>query len=233
MSLQLPGFRFHPTGESILTNPPLSWLLLLGALTAFAPMSIDMYLPSLPAIADRIRHRFRRRPIHPGQFLYRTGAGSGPSTVRLPIVTAASRRYMPDWRSTSWPRSAARWPRHRHLDRAAVRAGDRGCAGVVIARAVVRDRFDARTSAKIYSLLMLVMGLAPILAPIMGGWILALASWRAIFGVLALFGFATLLLSWRHLPETRPANAIGDGRSARPCASTATCCATGISSGTP
>lgn len=51
MSLQLPGFRFHPTGESILTNPPLSWLLLLGALTAFAPMSIDMYLPSLPAIA--------------------------------------------------------------------------------------------------------------------------------------------------------------------------------------
>ncbi len=86
-----------------------------------------------------------------------------------------------------------------------------GCAGVVIARAVVRDRFDAHTSAKIYSLLMLVMGLAPILAPFLGGWILLFASWRAIFVVLALFGLACLVGVWRYLPETRPANAAAVG----------------------
>lgn len=87
-----------------------------------------------------------------------------------------------------------------------------GCAGVVIARAVVRDRCDAHTSAKIYSLLMLVMGLAPILAPFLGGWILLFAGWRAIFVALALFGLACLVGVWRYLPETRPANAaIGGG----------------------
>ena len=84
-----------------------------------------------------------------------------------------------------------------------------GCAGVVIARAVVRDRCDAHTSAKVYSLLMLVMGLAPILAPFLGGWILLFAGWRAIFVALALFGLACLIGVWRYLPETRPANVAG------------------------
>lgn len=83
-----------------------------------------------------------------------------------------------------------------------------GCAGVVIARAVVRDRFDARTSARIYSLLMLVMGLAPILAPLLGGWVLMVAGWRMIFIALALFGFSCLFAVWRHLPETRPTTTL-------------------------
>jgi DHA1 family bicyclomycin/chloramphenicol resistance-like MFS transporter len=86
-----------------------------------------------------------------------------------------------------------------------------GCAGVVIARAVVRDRFDAQTSARVYSLLMLVMGLAPILAPLLGGWVLAFAGWRTIFIILALFGLSCLFTVWRYLPETRPPAALSTG----------------------
>ena len=211
MSLQLPGFRFHPTGESILTNPPLSWLLLLGALTAFAPMSIDMYLPSLPAIAAAFATDSAAAQYTLASFFIGLALGQavyGPLADRYgrkPPLYAGLALYIVASIGCALAPDIATLTVLRFVQAIG------GCAGVVIARAVVRDRFDARTSAKIYSLLMLVMGLAPILAPIMGGWILALASWRAIFGVLALFGFATLLLSWRHLPETRPANAIGDG----------------------
>jgi DHA1 family bicyclomycin/chloramphenicol resistance-like MFS transporter len=58
---------------------------------------------------------------------------------------------------------------------------------------------------------MLVIGLAPILAPLAGGWILVVAGWRAIFMVLALFGLTCLLASWRYLPETRPADTVTRG----------------------
>ena len=59
-----------------------------------------------------------------------------------------------------------------------------GCAGVVMARAVVRDVFGPREAARVLSSLMLVMGVAPILAPMVGGWVLAHAGWRALFGIL-------------------------------------------------
>jgi len=187
-----------------LTNAPLSWLLILGALSAFAPMSIDMYLPSLPTIAadfgtapsavqftltsffigmalGQVIHgpladRYGRKPpLYGGLLLYI--AASVGCAVAPNVATLTALRF-------------------------AQAVG--GCAGVVIARAMVRDCFDARTSARVYSLLMLVMGLAPILAPFLGSLILAFAGWQAIFLVLALFGLACLLAVWRYLPETRP-----------------------------
>jgi DHA1 family bicyclomycin/chloramphenicol resistance-like MFS transporter len=77
-------------------------------------------------------------------------------------------------------------------------------AGPVIARAVVRDHYNGREAARVLSLLMLVMGAAPILAPLAGGWVLELASWRAIFGVLAVLGIACLVASSAILPRTAP-----------------------------
>lgn len=72
----------------------------------------------------------------------------------------------------------------------------------MVSRVVVRDLFDPQTAAKVASLLMLVMGLAPILAPLAGGWVLVALGWRWIFGVLVLFGLGCLLAVWRVLPET-------------------------------
>jgi DHA1 family bicyclomycin/chloramphenicol resistance-like MFS transporter len=69
-----------------------------------------------------------------------------------------------------------------------------GCAPIVVPRAVVRDHFDERESARMLSMLMLVMGLAPILAPTIGGQLLVILGWRSIFWVLAVYGAILLLL---------------------------------------
>jgi DHA1 family bicyclomycin/chloramphenicol resistance-like MFS transporter len=61
-------------------------------------------------------------------------------------------------------------------------------AGVVIGRSVVRDLFDERESARMYSFLVLVMGIAPITAPLIGGQLLVLFGWRSVFLVLTGFG---------------------------------------------
>lgn len=81
-----------------------------------------------------------------------------------------------------------------------------GCAGMVVTRAIVSDLFDERGSARFLSQMMLVQGLAPIVAPLLGGYILAVAPWEAIFAVLALFGIGCLVTAWRCLPETLPSD---------------------------
>ena len=194
-----------------LTTPPLSWLLILGALMAFAPMSIDLYLPGLPAIAaefgaDPSVVQFTLASFFIGMALGQVIHGpladrygrKPPLYVGLGLFVLASV-------GCAFASNITTLILLRFAQAVS------GCAGVVIARAVVRDRFDAHTSAKVYSLLILVMGLAPILAPFLGGWILLFASWRAIFLALALFGLACLVGVWRYLPETRPGNAPATG----------------------
>jgi DHA1 family bicyclomycin/chloramphenicol resistance-like MFS transporter len=79
-----------------------------------------------------------------------------------------------------------------------------GCAGMVVARAVVRDLYDHQESARVFSILLMVMGIAPIVAPLAGGYLLTWFGWRAIFWVLALFGVACLVAVIVRLPETIP-----------------------------
>ncbi len=81
------------------------------------------------------------------------------------------------------------------------------CAGIVISRAVVRDLFEAHEAARMFSLIMLVMGVAPILAPLAGGYLLVLLGWQSIFWALALFGALCLLAAAAWLPETRAPHA--------------------------
>lgn len=81
-----------------------------------------------------------------------------------------------------------------------------GCAGMVITRAVVRDRCGAREAARAFSMLLLVMGLAPILAPLLGSWVATTLGWRAIFGLLVAFGLAgffTILTQLEESHDTR------------------------------
>jgi DHA1 family bicyclomycin/chloramphenicol resistance-like MFS transporter len=197
--------------EAHLTQPPLSWLLILGMLMAFAPMSIDMYLPGLPAIATEFGGQTAAAQFTLASFFIGLALGQaihGPLADRYgrkPPLYAGLALY------TAASVGCALAPDVATLTALRFMQALGGCAGVVIARAVVRDRFDAHTSARVYSLLMLVMGLAPILAPLAGGWILVVAGWRAIFMVLALFGLTCLLASWRYLPETRPADTVTRG----------------------
>jgi DHA1 family bicyclomycin/chloramphenicol resistance-like MFS transporter len=100
--------------------------------------------------------------------------------------------------------------------------GAAGAAGIVIARAIVRDLHTGVAAARFFALLMLVNGLAPILAPLVGGELLHVTDWRGIFVVLAAIGAALLLAAWAMLAETlAPEARHGGGLTAtlRACAS--------------
>jgi DHA1 family bicyclomycin/chloramphenicol resistance-like MFS transporter len=82
-----------------------------------------------------------------------------------------------------------------------------GSAGMVVIRAVIRDRFDAIQSARVLSLMMLVMGVAPILAPLAGGWLLVNGSWHWIFLVLAAYALFCVAAVFLFLEESHPPDA--------------------------
>lgn len=79
-----------------------------------------------------------------------------------------------------------------------------GAAGIVIARAVVRDRYDGDEMARFYALLLIVNGAAPIVAPILGAQLLHVTSWRGVFAVLAIIGAVLLAAAAAGLPESLP-----------------------------
>ena len=195
---------------------PWGLVFLLGSLTAFAPMSIDMYLPAFPAMgaelgADASQQQatlaFFLFGMAIGQFLY--GPASDRFGRRIPILVgiavyvaasiACALAISPEWMI------AARF----------VQALG-GCAGAVVARAVVRDQFDHTETARMLSLLTLIMGLAPILAPISGAVVLQLAGWRAIFWVLAAFGLACGVAVFLRLKESRSEETAAQARSENP-----------------
>lgn len=176
----------------------------LGALTAFGPLSLDMYLPGLPELARDLGvsaataqltlvacmvglaagqllagplsdARGRRRPLLAGLALY--ALASALCALAPSIWTLLPLRFL---------------------------QGAAGAAGIVIARAVVRDLHEGEAAARFYALLTLVNGLAPIVAPIAGGQLLGVTDWRGIFWVLAAIGVALLAVGWRFVPETLP-----------------------------
>ena len=178
--------------------------LLLGGLTAFAPLSIDMYLPGLPAlggdlsagasavqltltaclaglavgqlVAGPLSDKLgRRRPLL---------AGVGAYTLASALCAAAP---------TVWALAGLRFVQ-----------GATGAAGIVIARAIVRDTHDGIALVRFFSMLMLVTGLAPILAPVIGGQVLEVTSWRGIFLVLAAIGAVLFVAATVGLRETLP-----------------------------
>jgi len=187
------------------------FLAALGVLMSFGPMSIDMYLPALPAIGrafsvgqDQVQWSLsafflgfgvgqlvwgaladwlgRRRPVAAGILLYGIGCIGCSLTNDI--------GHLAVWRFVQ-----------------ALGA----CAGPVLARAMVRDTFGRDRAASILSLMMLIMGVAPMVAPMIGGHILLIGTWRTIFWVQASFvvvAFAGLV----SLPETLP---VGQRRDAR------------------
>src|SRR5207237_5002514 len=90
------------------------------------------------------------------------------------------------------------------------------CAGGVVARAVVRDRFGHTETARMLSLMMLIMGLAPILAPLLGGLLLKFGGWRWNFWFMAIFGVAVGLAGLLRLKESRTEETAVQARTENP-----------------
>jgi DHA1 family bicyclomycin/chloramphenicol resistance-like MFS transporter len=187
-------------------------VLLLGALSAFGPLSMDMYLPGLPSMA-----RDLSAPAWAAQLTITTSmlGLAGGQLVAGPISDALGRRRplltgVAAYAAASLLCAAA--PTIWLLLVFRLVQGLAGAAGIVIARAVVRDLYEGIEAARFFALLMLVGGLAPILAPLVGGELLHVTDWRGIFVVLAGVGALLLVAAWAMLGETLvPANRHGGG----------------------
>lgn len=181
-------------------------ILILGALSAFGPLAIDFYLPAFPAMAlafgtDENHVQMTLAAyflgLSIGQLAY--GPVADRFGRRIPLLTGVGL-------FTAASVACAYAPNLEWLIGARFVQALGGCAGMVISRAVVSDKCDAVGSAKVFSQLMLVMGLAPILAPLLGGLLVNTTGWQSIF--LALTGFSALagLAVATGLPESLPAH---------------------------
>lgn len=183
----------------------LRTILILGALSAFGPLAIDFYLPGFPAMA--LAFGTDEKHIQTTLAAYFLGLSIGQLAYG-PIADRFGRR-IPLLGGvvlfTVASLACALAPTLDALVAARFVQALGGCAGMVLSRAIVSDKCDAVGSAKVFSQLMLVMGLAPILAPMLGGVLVNLYGWQSIFIALTLFSaFCTLAVALG-LPESLPA----------------------------
>ncbi|WP_245797931.1 multidrug effflux MFS transporter [Domibacillus mangrovi] len=176
--------------------------LLLGSLSAFGPLSIDMYLPSLPILANDLQTTASMAQLSLTAFLIGLAAGQlvmGPlSDVqgrRKPLLAGLVVFAIASMLCMIVP-SIGGLIVMRFVQ------GASAAAGIVIARAVVRDMYDGPELTKFFALLMLINGIAPIAAPVVGGQLLEFVSWQGIFGVLAVIGIMMVMAVFFWMPET-------------------------------
>ncbi|MFW9268695.1 multidrug effflux MFS transporter [Pseudomonas sp. D2-30] len=182
----------------------LRTILILGALSAFGPLAIDFYLPAFPAMAIAFGTDEKHIQLTLAAYFLGLSLGQlayGPVADRfgrrIPLLAGVGL-------FTVASLACAYAPSLEWLIGARFVQALGGCAGMVISRAVVSDKCDAVGSAKVFSQLMLVMGLAPILAPMLGGLLVNVYGWQSIFIGLTLFSAlaATAVALW--LPESLP-----------------------------
>ena len=181
-------------------------ILILGALSAFAPLAIDFYLPAFPAMALAFGTDEKHVQMTLAAYFLGLSIGQlayGPVADRfgrrIPLLTGVVL-------FTVASLACAYAPNLEWLIAARFVQALGGCAGMVISRAVVSDKCDAVGSAKVFSQLMLVMGLAPILAPMLGGLLVNTTGWQSIFLVLCGFSALAGLAVAIGLPESLPAH---------------------------
>ena len=179
----IPGTR---SDEEASRRPIL--IPILACLTAFGPVSIDMYLPALPTIAGDLGVDAAGAQLTLSAFFLGFGGGQllygpladrfgrrRPLLVGLVLFIAASL-------GCALARSLDALIAFRLLQALG------GAAGPVLARAIVRDLYDRDRAARVLSIMVLIMGIAPLLAPLLGGQVLRWLGWRAVFWVLVAFG---------------------------------------------
>src|SRR5439155_3132558 len=183
----------------------LRLFVLLGSLTAFGPLSIDMYLPARPAIARDLAASESVVQLTLTACLIGLALGqivAGPLSDSLgrrrPLLIGVAGYVIVSLLCASAPSA---WL----LVVLRLIQGLTGAAGIVIARAIVRDLYSGSAAARYFSRLILVMGLAPILAPVLGAQVLRISNWRGIFLVLTIVTALLWLGAALALPEILPA----------------------------
>lgn len=181
-----------------------TWIMLLALLTSLGPLSIDMYLPALPQMANDFGITTQRVAntlpayflgLALGQLIYgplsdRIGRKT-PLYFGLLLYICAS--ILCTFANSEWSLISAR-----------ILQALGGCVGVVIARAAIRDRLDLQSSAQAFASMMIVMGIAPIIAPSLGALVLLYFSWPAVFVFLSAIGLICLICVHFFFQETLP-----------------------------
>ncbi|MEP6478925.1 MAG: multidrug effflux MFS transporter [Rhodoglobus sp.] len=199
----------HP-GDSLTPRQRLVYILVLGALTALGPFTVDLYLPAFPAV----EHELGVSPALVQLTLTATAVGFalgqlivGPWSDkvgrRLPLIIATSVHVLASL-------GVAMAPDITWLIALRVLQGVGAAAGGVVAVATVRDLFGGLPLVRMMSRLSLVSGLAPILAPVIGSQLLRFLDWRGIFWALAAYGLVILVCAYIFIVETLPPARRGD-----------------------
>jgi DHA1 family bicyclomycin/chloramphenicol resistance-like MFS transporter len=175
----------------------------MGLLTAIGPLSIDMYLPAFPAIAKSLHSSVSEVTLSLSSFFIGISAGQllyGPLLERYgrkrPLYVGLCLYFL-----ASVGCALVQSVNSLIIFRLLQAVG--GCVGMVAARAMVRDLFDVKDNAKIFSMLMLVVSVSPIIAPTLGGYITATLGWRYIFAVLIFVILIILIGTYFFLPESK------------------------------
>jgi DHA1 family bicyclomycin/chloramphenicol resistance-like MFS transporter len=178
--------------------------LTLGAFVALGPLTIDMYLPALPTIREELATSSATVQLTLTGTLIGLALGQlviGPLSDALgrrrPLLAGTALHVVASLLVLVAPTIAV-------LGALRVLQGVGTAAASVVALAIVRDLFEGRAAATMLSRLFLVMGVAPVLAPTIGGELLRFTNWRGVFAVLAVYGLAVLALGWFGLRETLP-----------------------------
>ena len=197
----------QPTAPPVVA--PTGWgrlrlVLVLGALIALGPLTIDMYLPALPTIVDDLETTSAAVQLTLTGTLVGLALGQllvGPLSDtfgrRRPLLVGVGVHVLASLLILVAPNVAV-------LGGLRVLQGVGAAAASVVTMAIVRDLFVGRAAATLFSRLMLVLGVAPVLAPTIGGEVLRFTSWRGVFVVLAVMALILVVVAAVALPETLP-----------------------------
>ncbi|SDC55880.1 MFS transporter, DHA1 family, bicyclomycin/chloramphenicol resistance protein [Microbacterium enclense] len=193
----------HP-GDAIPSSRRVLYIVLLGALTALGPFTIDLYLPAFPvleadfqttAAAIQLTLTGTMIGFALGQLI--VGPLSDKVGRRIPLLTVTALHVAASI-------FAALAPTLGTLSVARVLMGAGAAAGGVVAAAIIRDLFGGRRLVVMLSRMAMVSGVAPVLAPLAGSALLLVMPWRGIFVVLAVYGAVMLVSAIIFIPETLP-----------------------------
>lgn len=182
-------------------------ITLLGSIVAIGPLAIDMYIPAFPAIANGLQ------TIEAKIQLSLTAYFIGMALSQIlygPIVDRFGKRIPLFVGLITFIAASILCAMAKNIEQLIIYRFFQalgGCACIIIPRAIVRDIFSPQESARVFSHLMLVMGIAPIIAPLSGTFVLSFFGWEGIFNFLAIFGIICVALSYKFIPETKIANA--------------------------
>jgi DHA1 family bicyclomycin/chloramphenicol resistance-like MFS transporter len=193
-----------PSATSSVPRGSTTTIVVLGLLSTFGPISLDLYLPALPALAADLRTTTSSAQLSITACLLGLAVGqlvAGPLSDqfgrRRPLIVGLT-LYLVASAACAFAPSIGVLLVLRLIQ------GLAGAAGLVVSRAIARDLYSGRALVVLFSRLILVSGLAPVLAPVIGGQLAQVMSWRGIFGVLAGFGVVLLAAGAFGLNETLP-----------------------------